>query len=148
MIHPIHRVTGFTITGPYTLLVAFADGTEQRIDLAPVLHGRLFGPLRDLATFNAVVLDSEAGTLVWVLPEDLRVLGGVTSTGTPSISSISFSFGGTPWRAPVSSTCIGTQTGALRPGRREIIGPADKEADSIFDFVQLAATRLLAQPVR
>ena len=65
MSHPIHRVTGFTIAGPYTLSVVFGDGTEQRIDFAPVLHGALFGPLQDLATFNGVVLDSEAGTLVW-----------------------------------------------------------------------------------
>jgi hypothetical protein len=65
MRHPIHRVTGFQIVGPYTLAVAFTDGSQQRIDFMPVLHGLLFGPLRDLATFNAVRLDSEVGTLVW-----------------------------------------------------------------------------------
>ncbi len=65
MSHPIHRVTHFSIVGPYTLSVAFADGTEQRIDFEPVLHGALYGPLRDLATFNAVRLDAEVGTLVW-----------------------------------------------------------------------------------
>jgi Protein of unknown function (DUF2442) len=65
MNHPVHRVTGFAIVGPYTLTVAFADGTEQRIDFQPVLRGALFGPLQNLATFEAVVLDSEAGTLVW-----------------------------------------------------------------------------------
>jgi hypothetical protein len=65
MSHPIHRVTGFSIVGPYTLVVAFADGAEQRIDFRPVLHGPLFGPLQDLATFNAVRLDTEVGTLVW-----------------------------------------------------------------------------------
>jgi hypothetical protein len=65
MSHPIHRVTRFSIVGPYTLTVAFADGTEQRIDFKPVLHGALFGPLQDIATFNAVTFDSEAGTLVW-----------------------------------------------------------------------------------
>ncbi len=65
MSHPIHRVTQFRVVGPYSLLVAFSDGTEQRIDFTPVLHGMLFGPLRDLATFNAVRLDEEVGTLVW-----------------------------------------------------------------------------------
>ena len=65
MSHPIHRVTRFSIIGPYTLTVAFADGTEQRIDFRPVLRGPLFGPLQDLATFNAVRLDTEVGTLVW-----------------------------------------------------------------------------------
>lgn len=65
MVHVIHRVTGFSIAGPYTLSVVFSDGTEQRIDFEPVLHGTLFGPLRDLATFSQVTLDSEVGTLVW-----------------------------------------------------------------------------------
>ena len=46
-------------------MVGFADDTEQRIDFRPVLHGQLFGPLQDLATFNAVRLDTEVGTLVW-----------------------------------------------------------------------------------
>jgi hypothetical protein len=29
------------------------------------LRGELFGPLRDLALFNQVQLDTDAGTLVW-----------------------------------------------------------------------------------
>jgi hypothetical protein len=65
MSHPIHRVTRFSIVGPYTLTVGFSDDTEQRIDFEPVLKGALFGLLQDLATFNAVRLDDEAGTLVW-----------------------------------------------------------------------------------
>lgn len=65
MSHPIHRVTSFRIVGPYTLLVSFADATEQRIDFKPVLHGTLFGPLLDPDVFKAVALDAEAGTLVW-----------------------------------------------------------------------------------
>ena len=65
MTHPIHRVSRFNIAGPYTLVVAFTDGTEQRIDFQPVLKGTLFGGLQDLATFNAVALDPEVGTLVW-----------------------------------------------------------------------------------
>lgn len=65
MSHPIHRVTGFQLVGPYTLAVTFADGVERRINFRPVLHGVLFGPLQDPATFNAVTLDAEAGTLVW-----------------------------------------------------------------------------------
>jgi hypothetical protein len=53
MTHPIHRVKAFRIVGPYTLAMAFTDGTEQRIDFRPVLHGELFGPLEDVAVFNA-----------------------------------------------------------------------------------------------
>lgn len=65
MTHPIHRVAQFTIVRPYTLIVSFTDGTEQLIDFEPVLHGTLFGPLRDLTTFNAVHVDLEVGTLTW-----------------------------------------------------------------------------------
>lgn len=65
MHHPIHRVASFAVVGPYTLRVAFNDGTEQRIDFGPVLQGPMFGPLRDLNAFNAVALDPEAGTLLW-----------------------------------------------------------------------------------
>ena len=65
MSHAIQRVTQFDIVGPYTLQVRFGDGTERRIDFRPVLHGAVFGPLQDLATFNAVVLDPEVGTLTW-----------------------------------------------------------------------------------
>jgi uncharacterized protein DUF2442 len=65
MSHPIHRVTRFSIVGPYTLTVEFSDNTEQRIDFEAVLRGTLFGPLQELATFNAVRIDDEAGTLVW-----------------------------------------------------------------------------------
>ena len=65
MTHPIHRVARFDIVGPYTLTVAFADGTEQRIDFRPVLRDAVFGPLQDLATFNTVTLDQEVGTLTW-----------------------------------------------------------------------------------
>jgi hypothetical protein len=65
MNHPIHRVTRFAVIGSYAIKVAFDDGTEQQIDFRPVLHGAMFGPLQYPATFNAVTLDSEAGTLVW-----------------------------------------------------------------------------------
>ncbi len=65
MSHPIYRVASFDILGPYQLGVTFTDGTRQHIDFQPVLRGAIFGPLRDLATFNAVRLDREAGILIW-----------------------------------------------------------------------------------
>ena len=65
MNHRICRVESFEIAGPYTLQVAFDDGTSQTIDFSPVLEGELFGPLRDLARFNQVRLDPEVHTLVW-----------------------------------------------------------------------------------
>jgi hypothetical protein len=65
MVHAIHRVTEFEAVGPYCLAVTFADGSRQIIDFEPVLHGPVFGALRDQTRFNAVRLDPEAGTLVW-----------------------------------------------------------------------------------
>lgn len=65
MSHPIYRVTAFRIEAPYTLRVRFDDGSEQVINLRPVLAGELYGPLRDQAFFNQVRLDSEVHTLVW-----------------------------------------------------------------------------------
>ena len=65
MSHPIYRVARFAIVGPYRVAVSFTDGTTQEINFRPVLRGVLFGPLLDLATFNGVSLDEEAGTLTW-----------------------------------------------------------------------------------
>lgn len=65
MRHFIVRVTGFEVIGPHQLAVGFSDGTRQDVDFRPVLHGPLFGPLQDIGVFNRVVLDAEAGTLVW-----------------------------------------------------------------------------------
>lgn len=65
MKHPIVRVESFEIVGPYTLRVAFDDGSAQVIDFRPVLSGELFGPLQDLAFFNRVHIDPEVRTLVW-----------------------------------------------------------------------------------
>jgi hypothetical protein len=65
MQHPIHRVTLFQQTAPYTLRVQFDDGFSRVIDFEPILHGELFGPLRDPAEFARVKLDAEVKTLVW-----------------------------------------------------------------------------------
>ena len=65
MAHLICRVRDFEIVSPYTLRIGFDDGTQQVVDLLPVLRGELYGPLRDLALLNQVALDSEAHTLVW-----------------------------------------------------------------------------------
>ncbi|RIK33647.1 MAG: DUF2442 domain-containing protein [Chloroflexi bacterium] len=63
--HELYRVTSFEIVAPYTLLITFDDGSEQTINFEPILHGQIYGPLRDLALFNQVRLDDEVHTLVW-----------------------------------------------------------------------------------
>ena len=65
MMHPLHRVTGFTLIGPYQLRVAFQDGSQRDIDFEPILAGSLYGPLRDQGLFNQVSLDPDAHTLAW-----------------------------------------------------------------------------------
>ncbi len=65
MTHEIHRVTSFTIVGPHTLAVTFADGLTRTIDFLPVLKGEFYGPLREPGFFKLVVLDAEVHTLVW-----------------------------------------------------------------------------------
>jgi hypothetical protein len=65
MPHPIYRVCSFRIVAPFTLRVAFDDGTEQTIDFRPVLAGELFGPLREASLFSQVSIDPEVNTLVW-----------------------------------------------------------------------------------
>ena len=56
MKHAIFRVSDCRVVGPYTLRVAFDDGTEQVINFQPVLAGELFSPLRDISIFNQVTL--------------------------------------------------------------------------------------------
>jgi hypothetical protein len=63
--HPIYKVCSVKVIAPYSLKVGFDDGTEQTIDFQPVLAGELYRPLRDLAVFNQVRIDSEVHTLVW-----------------------------------------------------------------------------------
>jgi len=65
MYHKLHKVTGFEIVGDYIIRVTFDDDTEQVIDFELVLYGEMWGPLRDLALFNQVMLDSVAHTLTW-----------------------------------------------------------------------------------
>jgi hypothetical protein len=69
--YELFDVTGFTITADYTLRVEFSDGSEQIINLEPILYGPMFGPLRDLSLFNQVKLDPEIGTLVWPTGADI-----------------------------------------------------------------------------
>ncbi len=63
--HPLYDVTHFDIVALYTLRITFDDGSTQVINFEPVLHGELFGPLRDPQLFNQVRLDPEVATLIW-----------------------------------------------------------------------------------
>jgi hypothetical protein len=63
--HAIHFVTSVAVIAPHTLKLQFEDGVTQTINFAPLLHGQLYGPLRDSKIFNQVRIDPEIRTIVW-----------------------------------------------------------------------------------
>lgn len=65
MYHKLYKVTEFEIVRDYTVRVSFDDGAQQVIDFKPVLHGEMWGPLRDPTLFNQVAIDPIARTLTW-----------------------------------------------------------------------------------
>ena len=65
MSHPVYRILGFDIVGPYSLHVKFDDGIERSIDFEGILEGELLSPLKDPRLFAQVDLDPETHTLVW-----------------------------------------------------------------------------------
>ena len=61
----------------HVVWLRFRDGTAGEIDLAPVLIGPVFEPLRDVEAFRAFSVHPEFHTLTWpngvdIAPEYLR----------------------------------------------------------------------------
>lgn len=61
----------------FRIWLRFSDGLAGEVDLADELHGAIFQPLRDVATFRGFRLHPELRTLVWAngadfAPEFLR----------------------------------------------------------------------------
>ena len=65
MKHDLVRIKEVKTLQDYMLWLKFDDGQERTIDLGPVLHGELFGPLKDKELFKTVSVDQEVGTVVW-----------------------------------------------------------------------------------
>jgi hypothetical protein len=65
MHHPIYRIIACEQEGPYVLRLRFNDGLSRTIDFEAILHGEMYGPLRDPALFAQVSLDPEIHTVVW-----------------------------------------------------------------------------------
>jgi Protein of unknown function (DUF2442) len=63
--HPVYKVKGVEVVGPYRLRIEFTDGLVRTIDLRSILEGEVYAPLQDLDLFAAVKVDREAHTLVW-----------------------------------------------------------------------------------
>ncbi len=69
--HSIHRVSSVHVVGRSTVVIRFDDDQERTIDLAPILEGELFGPLRSPELFAQVSVDSEVHTVTWPNGADL-----------------------------------------------------------------------------
>lgn len=59
------HVTHVRHLGQYRLAVGFTDGTEREVDLSGELHGEVFEPLREEATFATAYVDEETRTVAW-----------------------------------------------------------------------------------
>jgi hypothetical protein len=61
------RISQAQVAGPYRLRLTFTDGISAVVDLHDDIVGRggVFLDLENPATFAAVTVDSEAGTVVW-----------------------------------------------------------------------------------
>ena len=65
MKHEILHIKSFNVVGLSTLEVVFEYNIRKTINLAPVLYGEMYGPLKDHFFFIQVKLDNEVQTLVW-----------------------------------------------------------------------------------
>lgn len=60
------RVRSVRVVTGRTVELTFRDGTQRRLDLAPMLWGPMFADIAgDDAVFAEVRVDQELGTLVW-----------------------------------------------------------------------------------
>ncbi|MCZ2818026.1 DUF2442 domain-containing protein [Modestobacter sp. VKM Ac-2984] len=86
------NVTGVELAGGYTLRLTWADGAVTVVDVEPYLWGDVGAPLRDPELFATVIVDPEAGTVVWpatgldISPVELRRVGRpVTDVAPPGL---------------------------------------------------------------
>jgi hypothetical protein len=61
----ILRILDVTVCGDHILQLQFNDGTSKKVNLQPLLRGRVFEPLTDPLYFRKVSLDKTSGTVVW-----------------------------------------------------------------------------------
>lgn len=59
------RVTSVSYLDSYKLELAFSDGTVKEVDMRDELYGEVFEPLKDLAYFRQVAVNSDTNTIEW-----------------------------------------------------------------------------------
>lgn len=63
---PMIDVTDVHVLARYVVELTFADESTRVIDLEPLLWGPMFEPLlADYGLFRQVIVDPDAGTIVW-----------------------------------------------------------------------------------
>lgn len=78
----ILRILEAEVCGPQLLRLRFNNGSHKTVNVAPLLGGPIFEPLRDPAYFARAELDRVCGTVVWpngadFAPEALHDLAAV-----------------------------------------------------------------------
>jgi hypothetical protein len=53
------------VCGPHSLQLLFNDGTSKRVNVLPLLRGRIFEPLHDAVYFARMSIDPVGSTVVW-----------------------------------------------------------------------------------
>jgi hypothetical protein len=61
----ILRVTAVSVSGPSHLTVSFNNGVTKRVNVAPLLTGPVFEPLRNPQAFGRATLDDLLGVVTW-----------------------------------------------------------------------------------
>ncbi|MDZ4718353.1 MAG: DUF2442 domain-containing protein [Roseiflexaceae bacterium] len=65
-------IRSVTVLEEFLVRLEFSDGTQNVVNLAPLLHGPIFEPLRaDINLFRTVHVDDELGTIAWANGADM-----------------------------------------------------------------------------
>lgn len=88
----ILRIAEAEVCGRHSLQLTFNDGTSSTVNVAPLLEGPVFEPLKDPDYFARAELDLVAGTVVWpngadFAPEALYELATEVQSTIPRDSS-------------------------------------------------------------
>lgn len=65
MPHLLMKIRSVTVPSLYNIHLVFEHNTEPTIDFEPLLHGPMYGPLKEPSLFGTVKADSETGTIAW-----------------------------------------------------------------------------------
>ncbi len=64
-LHGKIKIESVKVLKPYVIEMTFIDGTIRTINLEPILHGKMYGPLKDVDLFEKVQVNEEVSTIEW-----------------------------------------------------------------------------------